>query len=186
MGSHSHSLLCLLSPPAPGAQATPRATPLSRQLHNWKVAARHWALPLAWLLHPPCFKPCLGITAQLQHCHCLVAEILTTLPPPTHCRYHVILSADVYFGVRCVLQTVFEPWGMTWEAVDLRDLRAVRAAFARREAAGNADKTLVWAEVWASVKEQADSAKLQSLTPQKRLTGADKPNAAAVRHCSHC
>lgn len=52
---------------------------------------------------------------------------------------HIVVPDDVYYGVRRLLRDSIEPWGLTYSAVDLADLDALRAELR--------DETrLVWAE----------------------------------------
>jgi cystathionine gamma-synthase len=52
---------------------------------------------------------------------------------------HVILPDDCYYGYRALADEYFEKWGLTFDAVAMEDLDAVRAAF--RE-----ETRLLWAE----------------------------------------
>lgn len=52
---------------------------------------------------------------------------------------HLILPDDVYFGVRHLVISLFEEWGLTYTAVDLTDLDALEAAL-------RPETRLVWAE----------------------------------------
>ena len=63
---------------------------------------------------------------------------------------HVLLSDDVYHGVRFALQTSFAHWGLAYTLVDMSDLAAVESALlAAREREGavvGEGTTLVWLE----------------------------------------
>ena len=63
----------------------------------------------------------------------------TTLLQTLRTGDHVVVADDVFYGVRHVLRTVFEGWGLTWTAVDLSDLDALAAAL-------RPETRLVWAE----------------------------------------
>ena len=52
---------------------------------------------------------------------------------------HLILPDDVYFGVRHLVTSLFEAWGLTYTAVDFTDLDALEAAL-------RPETRLVWAE----------------------------------------
>ena len=52
---------------------------------------------------------------------------------------HLILPDDVYFGVRHLVTSLFEAWGLTYTAVDLTNLDALEAAL-------RPETRLVWAE----------------------------------------
>ena len=52
---------------------------------------------------------------------------------------HLILPDDVYFGVRHLVTSLFEAWGLTYTAVDLTDLDALERAL-------RPETRLVWAE----------------------------------------
>src|SRR5690606_7533335 len=41
---------------------------------------------------------------------------------------HVLVADDAFYGVRHILRTVFEPWGLAWSEADLSDPGALEAA----------------------------------------------------------
>src|SRR5690606_32739511 len=63
----------------------------------------------------------------------------TTLLQGLQTGDHVVVADDVFYGVRYVLRTVFEGWGLTWTEVDLSDVDALEAAL-------RPETRLVWAE----------------------------------------
>lgn len=72
-----------------------------------------------------------------------------TLLQASGARTRVLLSDDVYFGVRSLLSGSFaRDWHMKWSSVDMRDVGAVEAALARaRDADGTDCACLVWLEL---------------------------------------
>lgn len=63
------------------------------------------------------------------------AALLQALPRGSH----VLLPDDCYYGYRALAESYFERWGLTWDAVGMEDLDAVRSAM--RE-----NTRVVWAE----------------------------------------
>lgn len=63
------------------------------------------------------------------------AALLQALPRGSH----VLLPDDCYYGYRALAQSYFERWGLTWDAIAMEDLDAVRSAM--RE-----NTNVIWAE----------------------------------------
>ena len=63
------------------------------------------------------------------------ASLLQALPRGSH----VLLPDDCYYGYRALAEELFEQWGLTWQAVAMEDLDAVRAAM-------RGETRVLWAE----------------------------------------
>jgi cystathionine gamma-synthase len=68
-----------------------------------------------------------GLTAAMAVFHSLGANS------------HIILPDDVYFGVRSIIENVYRPWGLTFSAVDMSDIRHIEQAI-------NPQTKLIWTE----------------------------------------
>lgn len=63
------------------------------------------------------------------------ASLLQALPRGSH----ILLPDDCYYGYRALAEELFEQWGLTWNAVAMEDLDAVRGAM-------RDDTRVVWTE----------------------------------------
>lgn len=63
------------------------------------------------------------------------ASLLQALPRGSH----VVLPDDAYYGYRALAEDFFEQWSLTWDAVGMEDVDAVRAAM-------RPETRVVWAE----------------------------------------
>jgi len=63
------------------------------------------------------------------------AVVLQSLPPGSH----VVFPDDAYYGYRVLAEDFFTQWGLTWDAVAMEDLDAVRNAI-------RTETRVIWAE----------------------------------------
>ena len=63
------------------------------------------------------------------------AAVLQSLPPGSH----VVFPDDAYYGYRVLAEDFFTQWGLTWDAVAMEDLDAVRNAI-------RTETRVIWAE----------------------------------------